>query len=525
MGQEVSAEQLGREQRRAYREKLHQCLEVLGAMLDEHATGTPTGTSTRSLFESAPPLTGMEVELVLVDDALAPHRGNADVLSALAGTDLGPDFQPEIGAHTLELNVPPGTVTGNGLAALEERLRASLNGADARAAAAGARILMLGVLPTLGPEHLSGDWMTSSVRYRALQEAVLGARGEQVEVDLREPADGPGARARGSEPPERLSLVTDSIAAESACTSIQLHLKVAPEEFGATWNAAQLLMGPQLALGANSPFALGRRLWAETRVELFAQSVDTRTPELAAQGVRPRTFVGEGWAGSGARAAWDLFAQDVAWFPPLLPQLSDEDPVAELDAGRAPHLAELSLHSGTVWRWNRPVYDVVDGRAHLRVENRVLPAGPTVVDAMANAALYYGALRVLVEDGPDPAALLDPAVVPAAFTDCARRGMDGEVRWPGLGRVGAQRLLLDHLLPMAAEGLSRWGVTGESVDRYLGVAQARAASGRTGARWQVDAVAALEERGADRWTALRGMLERYAEGMASNTPVHTWALP
>ena len=520
MGQEVSADQVGREQRRAHREKLHQCLQVLESMLGDHASGSG------SLFESAPPLTGMEVELVLVDDDLQPHRGNAAVLAALAGTDLGPDFQPEIGAHTLELNVPPGTVTGDGLAVLEQRLRDSLNGADARARTAGARILMLGVLPTLAPEHLTGDWMTSSVRYRALQEAVLGARGEQVEIDLREPRRGPGTAVRppGAEP-ERLSLVTDSIAAESACTSTQLHLKVAPEDFGATYNAAQLLMGPQVALGANSPFALGRRLWAESRVELFAQSVDTRTPELVAQGVRPRTFVGEGWAGTGADAVLELFDQNVRWFPPLLPQVDPEDPVAELEAGRAPHLRELNLHSGTVWRWNRPVYDVVDGRAHLRVENRVLPAGPTVVDAMANAALYYGALRVLTEDGPDPAALLDPAVVPAALTDCARRGLDGEVVWPGRGRTGVRRLLLDHLLPMAAEGLARWGVPGDAVDRYLGVAQARARTGRTGARWQVDAVAALEERGADRAGALQGMLARYAEGMAANEPVHTWPLP
>ena len=517
MGQEVTADQVGREQRRAHREKLHQCLEVLGAMLADH--GAPAGSGAApSLFESAPPLTGMEVELVLVDDALDPHRCNAEVLRALAGTDLGRDFQPEIGAHTLELNVPPGTVTGDGLAALEQRLRDSLNGADARARTAGARILMTGVLPTLRAEHLAGEWMTSSVRYRALQEAVLGARGEAVDVDLREPSGGLG---QGGTERERLSLLTESIAAESACTSTQLHLKVAPEDFGATYNAAQLLMGPQLALGANSPFALGRRLWAETRVELFAQSVDTRTPELVAQGVRPRTFVGEGWI----TGALELFEENVRWFPPLLPQVSAEDPVAELEAGRAPHLAELALHSGTVWRWNRPVYDVVDGRAHLRVENRVLPAGPTVVDVMANAALYYGALRVLVEDGPDPCALLDPAVVPAAFTGCARRGMAAEVVWPGLGRVGVQRLLLDHLLPMAADGLARWGVAGESVDRYLGVAQARAASGRTGARWQVDAVAALQERGADRWSALHRMLERYAEGMADNTPVHTWALP
>jgi hypothetical protein len=175
-----------------------------------------------------------------------------------------------------------------------------------------------------------------------------------------------------------------------------------------------------------------------------------------------------------------------------------------------------------VWRWNRPIYDVVDGRAHLRVENRVLPAGPTVVDVVANAAFYHGALRVLVDDGPDPRATLPSRCVAAAFTDCARHGLDAEVAWPGLGVVPVRRLLLDHLLPMAAEGLARLGVPGAAVDRYLGTAQARAASGRTGAVWQREAVTALEERGADRCGALAGMVARYAEGMHANAPVHTW---
>ncbi len=499
MGGEVDPARVGREQRRAHRHRLHQSLEALGAMLAQDAAGG-------SLFECGEPTVGMEVELALVDEDHRPHQRNTDVLADLDDAQ----FQPEIGAHTLELNLPPTTLAGRGMARLEEDLRVALDAAQDRAASAGTGLLLTGVLPTLEPGHLTGSWMTPSPRYAALQERVLEARGEDVEIDITGP--GPGG--------EHLSLVMDSIAAESACTSTQLHLKVAPSDFAATWNAAQLLLGPQLALGANSPFALGRRLWAETRVELFTQSVDTRPPELAAQGVRPRVFLGEGWADS----VLELFTENVTWFPALLPVVSEQDPRAEVDAGRAPALSELNLHGGTVWRWNRPVYDVVDGAPHLRVENRVLPSGPSVVDTVANAALFYGALRVMVEDGPDPRGAADPASVGAAFTACARRGLDAEVTWPGLGAVGVRTLLLEHLLPMAADGLARAGVDGSSVDRYVGVAQERAVTGVTGAVWQQRAVAALEERGTDRAGALRAMVERYAEGMHANAPVHTWPL-
>ena len=175
---------------------------------------------------------------------------------------------------------------------------------------------------------------------------------------------------------------------------MQLHLQVAPDDFAANWNAAQVLAGPQLALGANSPYFFGHQLWSETRIELFAQSTDTRPEELKTQGVRPRVWFGERWITS----IFDLFEENIRYFPSLLPEVSDEDPVAELAAGRIPQLSELRLHNGTVYRWNRPVYDVVDGRPHLRLENRVLPAGPTVIDMLANSAFYYGMLRSLSEE-------------------------------------------------------------------------------------------------------------------------------
>src|SRR5690606_32913473 len=253
--------------------------------------------------------------------------------------------------YNIELNAPPTTLAGDSLAALESALRESLNRAEDLASEASAHILMVGILPTLYPEHLSGDWMSENPRYEALEDAVLGARREDIELDI--------------SGPESLRMTIGSIAPESACTSVQLHLQVAPRDFADHWNAAQLLAGPQLALGANSPYLFGTRLWAETRTELFMQATDTRSPELRNQGVRPTVWFGDRWITS----IFDLFEENVRYFPALLPETTDEDPEAVLAAGGVPRLQELRLHNGTVWRWNRPVYDTVGGIPHCRVEN------------------------------------------------------------------------------------------------------------------------------------------------------------
>ena len=230
---------------------------------------------------------------------------------------------------------------------------------------------------------------------------------------------------------------------------------------------------------------------------------------------------GERWITS----IFDLFEENVRYFPALLPEVTDEDPAAELAAGRTPKLQELRLHNGTIYRWNRPVYDVVDGQPHVRVENRVLPAGPTVVDILANAAFYYGALRVLSsEERPVWSKMTFPTAA-ENFTDCARRGFDATVYWPGIGDVTVDELVLRRLLPMAHEGLQRWGVATEVADRYLGIIEARTVAGINGATWQTEAVSRLEEQGRTREQALTQMLERYCEGMHSNQPVHTWPLP
>ncbi|WP_188941631.1 glutamate-cysteine ligase family protein [Nakamurella endophytica] len=491
MGDDITGGQFTREQRQRYREKVRRCLDVFERMLSEH------------VFDIEKPLTGLEIELNLVNRSWEPDMANARVLEAIAD----PAFQTELGRYNIELNVPPRPLPGDATLELERMLRASLDRAESRANEAGSEIVMIGILPTLMPEHFERGWMSHNPRYAALQDAIFAARREDLELDIA------GV--------ESLRMYADTIAPESACTSVQLHLQVAPADFAATWNAAQTLAGPQLALGANSPFLFGRRLWAETRTELFLQATDTRSPELANQGVRPPVFFGDRWITS----IFDLFEENVRYFPALLPETSDEDPEAELAAGRAPRLQELRLHNGTVYRWNRPVYDVVDGVPHLRVENRVLPAGPTVADVLANAAFYYGAVKMLAADDRPVWTKMSFDAARANFTAGARLGVDSVFYWPGFGEVAWDELMLRHLLPLAHEGLRRWGVSTAVRERFLGIVEDRCKTRRNGAWWQSETVARLEARGMDRRAALAGMLQRYSAGMHSNEPVHSWELP
>lgn len=488
VGEEVKGTGYTGAHRREYRRKVQQCLDVFETMLAQ------------SSFDFERPLTGMEIECNLVDSAYQPAMSNAEVLQAIAD----PAYQTELGAYNIEFNVPPRRLPGRAALDLETEVRASLNAAEMKANRHDAHIVMIGILPTLLPEHLAGRWMSESTRYQALNDSIFTARGEDILIDI--------------VGPERLSLQTASIAPESACTSMQLHLQVSPADFAQNWNAAQVLAGPQLALGANSPYFFGHELWAETRIELFAQATDTRPDELKTQGVRPRVWFGERWITS----IFDLFEENVRYFPSLLPELSDEDPVRELAEGRTPKLSELRLHNGTIYRWNRPVYDVVNGRPHLRVENRVLPAGPTVVDMMANAAFYYGTLRTLSEEDRPLWTKMSFAAAQHNFIAAAQHGMDARLYWPGYGEVTADELVLRQLLPMADEGLRRWEVAAEVRDRYLGVIEGRAKTGRNGATWQVATVRALQERGMARPAALAEMLRRYGARMHSNEPVHTW---
>lgn len=496
MGADVIAASFSREQRQRYREKVRRSLDVFEEMLAE------------AHFEVDPadqPMTGMEIELNLVDADFRPKMDNAAVLELIADGD----YQTELGQFNIEFNVAPRRLPGDAVLHLEEELRDSLNRATDKSEGAGTHIVMIGMLPTIMPAHYDGHWMSANVRYAALNDAILETRGEDTYLDI----DGPSG--------ETLQVYADSIGPESACTSMQLHLQVSPQDFAGHWNAAQTLAGVQLALGANSPYFFGKRLWAESRIPVFTQATDTRSPELKAQGVRPRVWFGERWVTS----IFDLFEENVTYFPALLPELTDEDPEAVFASGGVPSLAELRLHNGTVYRWNRPIYDIVQGRPHVRVENRVLPAGPTIVDVIANSLFYYGTLQMLAADDRPVWSRMSFAAAEENFVEGARLGIDARLFWPGRGDIPVTELILRHLLPLAHEGLARWGVEQAVRDRYLGIVEQRCLTGVNGATWQVDAVQSFEAAGHDRIEALRLMLAAYTERMHTNEPVHTWSAP
>jgi hypothetical protein len=490
MGQDVAARVFSRADRQRYREKVRACLDVFARMLADER------------FEPARGSFGLEIELNLTDDDGVPAMCNAAVLEAIAD----PDFQTELGQFNVEINIAPRRFTEHVFSELEESVRASLNHGEERSRTTGSHMMIIGILPTIDGAHLNATALSANPRYALLNEQIFAARGEDLEIDIR------GV--------ERLSTYADTIAPEAACTSVQLHLQVEPEDFASHWNAAQAIAGVQVAVGANSPFFFGKELWRETRIALFEQATDTRPDELKAQGVRPRVWFGERWITS----IFDLFEENVRYFPALLPVSEDEDPVETLARGDIPHLAELRLHNGTIYRWNRPIYDVVRGRPHLRVENRILPAGPTVVDVLANAAFYYGLVRMMSEEDRPVWTQMSFSAAEENFHVGARDGIEARVYWPGVGEVPVAELVLRRLLPQAHEGLDRLGIAADDRDRLLGIIERRCVTLRNGATWQSGTFHRLYESGLERDEALRQMTVRYREHMHANEPVHDWPL-
>jgi len=490
MGRDIQAIKISGEDRRKYRDKMRRSLDVFARMLRER------------MFEEDPGMVGQEIELNLVDERGMPSMRNADALQAIAS----PAWATEVGQFNLEINVPPRTLDGDALATLETELRADLNAADARARTVGSHLVMIGILPTLAEQDVHEETMSANERYKVLNEQIFAARGEDMRIAI----DGA----------EHLLIYCDSITPEAACTSVQLHTQVSPDAFADYWNAAQAIAGVQVALAANAPFLFDRQLWHETRIPLFEQSTDTRPDELKEQGVRPRVWFGERWITS----VFDLFEENIRYFPALLPICEEEDPLDVLDRGDTPQLAEMSLHNGTVYRWNRPVYGVVGGRPHLRVENRVLPAGPTIADVMANAAFYYGLVRSLVEAERPIWTQMSFTTAAENLHAAARDGLDAQLYWPGVGDAPVAELILRRLLPAAREGLAGWGVDDAVAGRLLGIVEQRCLTGQNGAAWQIATVAGLTRGGLDRREALRQMTQRYIEHMHSNEPVHGWTI-
>ncbi len=486
--------------RRVYTQALLRDLRALERMVRE------------GRIESGVHRVGAEQELVLVDSSLHP----APVSDAVLERIDDPRFTTELGRFNIEFNLDPIAVGPRCLSQLERDITAAFDRARRAAEASGCDAVMAGILPSLGRGHLDLAFLTDRPRYWALNDALTDMRGSHYEI-----------RLKGR---DELTLNHSSIMLEAANTSFQVHFQVSPEDFVRWYNAAQAATGAVLAAAANSPVLLGRRLWAETRIALFQQSIDTRRVRYDEREFQPRVSFGTAWAresgagGSGGGAASDIFREDIARFRPLFALDDDEDPNAELGAGRAPKLNRLKLFNSTVYRWNRPCYGVgTDGTPHLRIENRVLPSGPTPADEVANAALWFGLVRGIDARFGDIAGRMAFDDAHQNFLAAAQHGLDAQLSWPGMGKVPARELLPLALLPLAREGLREAGVSGEDADRYIGLLERRVASGQNGATW---ALASLESMGArssraERMTALTAGIARH---QGSGKPVHEWPL-
>ncbi|MFC4333918.1 glutamate--cysteine ligase [Salininema proteolyticum] len=498
MGDEVTRAALLRSDPDKYLRRLQSCRDALEAMVADGA------------MEDETPLTGVELELNLIDRTGGPSFNNDQVLKHLETSAEEEAFygaQHELGSFNVELNLPPRFLEGGGLSWYESDMAASL--AEVRRAAElhDTALLPIGTIPTLFAEHIGPKAISTAPRYRLLDEQIMNARGDNIHLDVT------GA--------ESLSFSCDTIAPEAASTSVQFHYQVPASEFAHFWNTAQAICGLQLAVGANSPYLLARQLWAETRVILFEQGTDTRPSHKRANGAMPRAWFGEKWIDS----ALDLFDENTKHFAPLLPIIDEEDPLGDVARGSAPVLNALRLHNGTVYRWNRPVYDVVDGKAHLRVENRIVPSGPSPVDMAANMAFYYGLLLYFARVGEPVYRRMEFATAAANLHMASRHGIHCDQIWPSYGQLPARALIVDHLLALAAEGLKIMGVHSREIDRYLGVVEQRCLRGVNGATWQVGRVYAGEHRDRlDRRSALRAMACDYAENVETGLPVHEWSL-
>ncbi|WP_367889948.1 glutamate--cysteine ligase [Serinicoccus kebangsaanensis] len=490
----MSHSEFTREQRLAFRAKVRDDLDCFEQMLEG------------SRFDFTRPQMGLEVELNLVEeDGLAPALRNQDVLA-----DIGDgDFQTEVGRYNIELNVPPRPMAGDQAVRLERWLAQSLRRAGDAARGHSCRVAAVGIIPSLRAELFDDPWLSDGVRYAALNDSLVRERGEGFELEIEGPTG------------EEVRSFHDTIGPLSGCTSVQLHQQVTPQDFPVYWNAATVISSLQIAMGANSPFLFGKRLWAETRIPLFTQMTDTRSIELKHQGVRPRAYFGRSWITS----IFDLFEENVRSFPALLPETSDEDAKAVLASGGVPRLLDLKLHNGTVWRWNRPIYDTTQGVPHLRVENRVLPAGPTAVDTVANACFYYGLLESFTTSGRPIWTKMAFADADRNFLDAAKHGINATQTWPGLGRLPAVDLVADHLLSVADDGLAGLGLRREVRSHYLSIIEGRCRAVTNGASWQVAVTQAYEDAGYSRDEALTQMFGHYLDHAEDNAPVHTWEVP
>ncbi len=435
-----------------------------------------------------PPVAGFEIEAWLIDDAMAPASVNERFLEEFDD----PFACPELAKFNIELNNEPVRLEGQALSRLHHSLEEIWPRACRSAGSIGVHLLTIGILPTLKQSALNLANMSKLNRFRALNEQILRLRGAPIHLEI-----------VGH---EHMKTEHSDVMLEAAATSFQIHIQAPLNRAHHYYNAAILASAPVVAVSANAPYLFGKDLWAETRIPLFEQSIEVGGFEGAAHGPLHRVSFGSGYA---RRSILECFEENLNHFPVLLPITQDSEREA---------FEHLRLHNGTIWRWNRPLIGFDDdGTPHIRIEHRVVPSGPTVVDMLANAAFFYGLAEYLSRRAVDPEPLISFAQAKDNFYQAARFGMNAPIVWLNGSRSRIKPLLLKELLPNALLGLLQLGIDRGDAQQYLAVIRQRVESGQNGSEWQRRFIAA---HGSD----FRTMTNSYLTNQKSGRPVHEWNL-
>lgn len=441
---------------------------------------------------------GAEQEFCLVSKDWRPANNNIEVLAQINDRH----FTTELAKYNLEINLDPLELKKDSFSKMETQLSSLLDKASMVAGNNDVRILLTGILPTVSKTHLDIDYITPFDRYYALNEMLMGLRGSHFQLHLH------GV--------DELSISHDSVLFEACNTSFQAHLQIDPNDFISSYNWSQAISGPIMGVCCNSPILLGRELWSETRIALFRQSIDTRNVSQALKDQLPRVSFGTNWA-EGTVA--DIYKENISKYKIILSSEMKEESLEILKEGKIPSLKALNLHCGTIYPWNRACYGVGGGKPHLRIENRYLPAGPSVIDEMANFAFWVGVMVGRPHKYDNMPAAMDFREAKANFVKAARYGRDAIMRWDGYD-YSVKKLIKKVLLPIAYNGLKTAGVDQEDTQRLLSVIDQRT-RGNTGSKWIVSNYRRLNSQ-LKKDKSLRLITKSMYNNQRLGLPVHQW---
>lgn len=453
-------------------------------------------------FERDPIRIGAEQELCLVDRQAKAWPKSMEILDKLEGDET---FTTELAKFNLEINMPPLEFSGDCLSKMEKFLQEKINKVRKVAEDLGGEILLTGILPTIRKVDVDLKNMTPLQRYRALCQAINKLRGEDYDL-----------RIQGM---DELLMKFDNPMLEACNTGFQVHLQVTPEEFVQKYNIAQLVTAPVLASAVGSPILFGKRLWHETRIALFQQSVDTRTVGDHLRESSPRVTFGNEWV---KKNILEIFQEDTARYRVMLSSEVTEDVEKLLSEGKPPSLKALQVHNGTVYRWNRPCYGITNGKPHLRIENRVFPSGPTVTDEVANSAFWLGLINKMEDYHPNVSEEMDFDDARMNFVAASKLGVDTSFRWFGDRRVNAVELITEELLPIAREGLREAKINDGDIRDYLNIIEERVRMGQTPSYWMLNNYAVLMKDNESKEQSLAAITTAMIKNQKKGEPVHKW---